>query len=215
MLTVKQLQELGYTEEQAKQIIELEKKDIDGNYEPKERNQQLREQVKQLQADVKSRDEQITELGKSAGASEELKKQVKQLQEDNKQKDVETEKKMAALQKEYAVRSELSGKVHDVDVALGLIDLDKITLSESGAVKSGFKEQFETLTKEKSYLIVKDGTPRVKTGIKPFGTGVPTGGEGGHDEDPKGVSYAKAAAQRKKDAVASSKKAADAYFGNH
>lgn len=216
MLTVKQLMDEGLTEDQAKKVVELHKKDIDGNFEPKERNQELRAQVNQLKEDLKERDKSIDELKTSAGASEELKKTIETLQADIKTRDKESEQKISRLQKEYAIKAELVGKVHDVDVALSLLDVDKITLDEGGKIKSGFKEQFDQLAKDKAYLIVK-APDKKAPGFKMFGNPPEESDEGGAKKDePQGVAFAKAAAERRKAAGVSSSKAADAYFGgNH
>lgn len=213
MLTVKQLTEAGFTEEQAKKIIELHKADLDGNFEPKERNQELRDQVKQLKEDLASRDKSIEELKSSAGASDELKKTISELQETLKSKDKESEDKLAALRKQYAIRAELTGKVHDVDVALGLLDLDKIEVDDNGKVKKGFKEQFDAIAKEKSYLVIKQESGKKVPGVRVFGEGVPEGDGVKKKEVPTGVTFAKEAAARRNEAKSSSKKAADAYFG--
>lgn len=222
-MTVKQLMELGYTKEQADQIVKLHKEELDGKYETKERNTELREQVKQLKSDIEDRDKQIKDLGLSAEASEKLKEKIAALEESNKAKDKEAQDKMAALMLKNAVTAELAGKVHDVDLVLGMLKTEDIKLSESGAIEgSGLKDQLEKIQKEKSFLFIdpkaageKTPAPNPLAGLKLFGQGVPEGQKdpkAGGDEDP-GVAFAKEAAKRRSSGAASAKKAADEFFG--
>lgn len=214
-MTLEKLIEMGLTEEQAKKVLEAYKAAIDGKYEPKERNEQLREQLKAEKQKVTDRDKQIADLSKTAGLSEDLQKKLQEMEEENKKKDAENAKKLAEVQMNAALRAGLAGKVHDVDLTMTLFDTSKIKLDANGVITEGFKEQFEKLSKDKAYLFIeKGGNPAPKPSVKLFGKGVEEGAEKKTDgEENSGVKYAKEAAARKNSATESSKKAADAYFG--
>lgn len=216
-MTVKELMELGLTEEQAKKVSEAVKASIDGKYEPKERNEQLREQLKAEREKVADRDRQISSLTESASASDELRKQIEKMKEDNKKKDEEHSKRLNEAKMSGALRENLAGKVHDVDLAITLFDTSKIKLDDNGSIKEGFKDQLEALEKSKSYLFVKDsGKNQTRPAMKLFGEGAKEGqkNDSGKDENP-GLKFAKEAAARKNSAVERSNKAAEAYFGTN
>lgn len=209
----KELIELGLSEDQAKKVLELHKTTLDGKYEPKERNQQLREKVKELEQTIAEKDKVIEESSKANKSVEELETKIRELEEQSKQKDQENAKKISEMQMNTALKSALAGKVHDVALTMTLFDTSKIKLNDDGAITEGFDEQLEALAKEKAYLFKQDEPPA--PGVKLFGKGA--GGQGGGTftppEENKGVEYARAAAKRKQEAVQNSKKAADAFFG--
>lgn len=213
-MTLKELMDKGLSEEHAKIALEAHKADLDGKYEPKERNQQLRDQLKEAKDLIAERDKQLDELSKSANASEQLKKDLEQIKEQNKQKDAEYAQKLADIQMKTALKLALNGAVHDVELASTLFDTSKIKLNESGQIASGFKEQFDKLKADKAYLFIEEGTQqKPKPGIKLFGNGVEQGqqAESQKPENP-GVKFAKEAAARKKASTEGANKAAEAYF---
>lgn len=215
-MTEKELLELGLGDDQVKKVLALHKSSIDGKYEPKERNEQLREQLKAEKDKVAERDKQISDLSKSAEATESLRQKLHEMEEANKVKDAEATKKLAEMQMNTALKVALAGKVHDVDLAITLFDSSKIKLDANGAITGGFKEQFDALAKEKSYLFVhkNPGVDPPKPGVKIFGNGAGGGNDDGKKgEGSKGLDYAKDAAKRKNEALKSAQKAADAFFG--
>lgn len=75
--------EMGLTEELATKVA----KELDGNYVPKTRFNEVNTELKQAKDQVKERDSQLETLKKSVGDSDELKKQIETLQNENKTKD--------------------------------------------------------------------------------------------------------------------------------
>jgi hypothetical protein len=69
----------------------------------------------------------------------------------------------------------------------GLYDLSKIVLDEGGKISSGFKEQDETIRKDKAFLFKVDDAGKQKPGdqpggFKPFGATPPDGSKGGQTD---------------------------------
>lgn len=71
------------------------------------RVKELEAQITQLTESVKTRDNQLEELKKSAGASEELQQQIEALTQQNKDQKAEHEKELAAIKLMSAVDAEL------------------------------------------------------------------------------------------------------------
>ena len=67
---------MGVTEEQATQIMN----ELNGNFIPKSRFDEVNELKKSYQEQLKQRDTQLEELKKNVGDSEQLKKQIETLQ---------------------------------------------------------------------------------------------------------------------------------------
>ena len=70
-MTLEELTKAGFTEDQAKKILEMHQKSIDGNYIPKATFEAERQKVKDANAIIAERDKQITELGSFKGTAEE------------------------------------------------------------------------------------------------------------------------------------------------
>ncbi len=87
----------------------------------------LEAQVAQLTESVKTRDKQLEELKKSAGASEELKKQIETLTQQNKEQKTAFDKELAAARLMAAVDAELtaSGARNNTAVKAVLADFLK------------------------------------------------------------------------------------------
>jgi hypothetical protein len=127
-----------------------------------------------VRTQVTERDSQISELKKFSGTADELKKKVEALQGENKAKSAEYEKALLTERKKNAVRSALlsdESRPHDVDMVVQMLDLDKVSVDETGKIVSGFREQDENLRKEKSFLFA-DG----KGAFTPHGGTPPEGG---------------------------------------
>ena len=78
-MTLEELTKAGFTEDQAKKILVMHQKSIDGNYIPKATFEAERQKVKDANATIAERDKQITELGSFKGTAEELQKKVDEL----------------------------------------------------------------------------------------------------------------------------------------
>jgi len=202
---------LGITEEVAQKILGLHKNDINGNYIPKSRFDDVNEQLKEARSQISERDNQIAGLKKFEGTNQELTAKVKELQEQNKQKAAEFEKQLKDNKLKNAVKTALADSVFDSSLVLGLIDLTKIDLDDKDEIKSGLKEQVESLKKEKAFLFKPvNGAP--KPNIKITGKSPADGADGGTDDS--GVEFAKTLAKGMSAAPESAaQKAENIYFG--
>lgn len=202
----------GFTEEQAKKILDLHKANIGGNYIPKTRFDEVNEQLKNAKAELSERDTQITGLKKFEGSSKELADKVKELQEQNKQKSAEFEKALKETKLKNAVRASLGDSVFDSSLVMGLIDMSKIDLDDKDEVKSGLKEQVEVLKKDKAFLFKEPNAPK-KPAIKVTGN-PPADGDDGNDKLTSAVAFAKQLAQNNANAsIGAAQKAEEMYFG--
>jgi hypothetical protein len=128
-----------------------------------------------LKQTVAQREKDLADLKKNVGDNAELKKQIEDLQKSGKTEKDALQQKITDTQKEAAIKIAVAGKAHDPDIISGLIDKSKIELDEGGKLKSGLKEQLETLEKDKAFLFVS-GKPKVDGAH-------PTEGSGGNGED--------------------------------
>lgn len=161
------LQEMGLTEEQVKQVLDALKK----GYVTKATLEQKENEIKNLSDQVKERDTQIESLKKFEGDNTELQAKIKEMETSNKTKADEYSKTLLQERKKSAVRFALledeGGKPFDVGMVAGMFNLDTINLNEDGSIANGFKEQNETLRKDKAFLFnttqqgQQNGTKRV------------------------------------------------------
>ncbi|WP_096269393.1 phage scaffolding protein [Paucisalibacillus globulus] len=164
-------------------------KEVPKHFIPKETYNTLAETKKQLDADLKARDEQLEELKKVDAAGLEAK--IVELQKSNETAKTEFEAKLKETQLTSALKLALTGKVHDVDLVAGLIDKEKIELNEDGTVKSGLEEQEKSLRESKTFLFVPE---KKDPGFKGF---IPSGGTGGGDPNVDiGSNFAKIANEK-------------------
>lgn len=159
---------LGLDEETSKKCETASLEELK-SYIPKTRFDEINDQKKKLELDVKERDKQLDDLKKSAGDNEELKKQIETLQKDNKEKDDKYAADMKKLKIDMAVDVALSNaKAKNKTAVKALLkDLDKAEINDDGTVK-GLKEQIESLMKsqDSSFLFEVEQTPKFK-GMSP------------------------------------------------
>lgn len=96
-----------------------------------------------------------------------------------------------------AIKKGLGDSVQDVDVMLKLIDLDKVTIDDSGKL-TGLSEQIETLKKDKPFLFKAAPNP-----VDPNGNG----------NKPAEKSFAAKLAEKKASVSKTAAKGAKDYFG--
>lgn len=146
------LQEMGLTEEQIKNVLDALKK----GYVDKATLEQKTAEIKNLTEQVKERDTQIESLKKFEGDNSELQAKIKEMETTNKTKADEYTQTLLQERKKSAVRFALledeGGKPFDVAMVAGMFNLDNINLNEDGSIANGFKEQNETLRKDKAFL---------------------------------------------------------------
>lgn len=163
---------LGLTEEQATKAAAASAEELKG-FIPKARFDELNESKKKAEKDVADRDKQIEELGKTAGLSEELKKQIETLQAENKTAKEKYESELKELTLTNAIKTALSGKVHDEALVAGLFDREKLVIDGDKVV--GLEEQLKGLQESKAFLFKTEEAPQQQQqpGFKVGGAGNP------------------------------------------
>ena len=175
---------LGIDEETAKKLETASQEELKG-YIPKARFDEVNNEKKKLELDVRDRDGQLETLKNSTGNVEDMKKQIADLQKANQ----DAADAHAAEIKQLKIDSAL-------DIALGnakaknkiavkalLKDLDKAELADDGTIK-GLDDQIAALQKSDSYLFdTKDTGKRQVKGATP--------GESGNEDADKGVDTSK------------------------
>ena len=119
-------------------------------------------------AQIAERYKQLKSLKKSAADNEALAAQIKELQANNETAAKDYAAKIAATERDYALKDILKNeyKARDVLSVLPHLKQDAIVYKE-GAF-TGLKEQVEALAKEKSFLFDNGDEPPAGTGGAPF-----------------------------------------------
>lgn len=135
---------------------------------PKAKFDAERQKVTDYVAQIAERDKQLETLKKSAEDNAALAAQIKELQSNNETAAKEYAEKLAAAERDYALRDVLKNeyKARDVLSVLPHLKQDAIVYKE-GAF-TGLKEQVEALAKEKAFLFDIEGEPPAGTGGAPF-----------------------------------------------
>src|SRR5690606_36629489 len=130
------LQEKGVADDVIQSVVAAAEEKMKG-FIPKHRFDEVNEAKKQLEAELKDRDKQLTDLKKAAGDNEELKQQIEQLQQENKEKEQSYQAKIRDMAVTTAIKLAVAGEAHDPDLVASLIDKTKIEVDDQGQVKSG------------------------------------------------------------------------------
>lgn len=164
---------LGVDEELAAKLETASLEELKG-FIPKARFDEVNNEKKKLELDVRDRDSQLETLKNSTGDVEALKKQITDLQADNKKKDEEHAAEVRQLKIDAAVDAALSAaKAKNATAVKALLkDMDKAELQEDGTIK-GLAEQISALQKSDEYLFDAKDSKKMK-GAKP--------GEGGKED---------------------------------
>ena len=170
------LKKAGFDETKIDSLLGDVNKELPKHFVPKTQYNELSEAKKKAEKDVAERDAQITELGKTAGLSEDLKKQIETLTAANTAAAEKHEAELKELQLSNAIKSALSGKVHDETIAAGLVDRTKLVLDGEKVV--GLDEQVTALKASHAFIFKPDapapGTPPKPPGFHVGGGGNPT-----------------------------------------
>lgn len=199
-----QLLAAGLTEEQVTAVLKVHKDVLDNQFVPKHRFDEVNGELKTAKEQVKDRDTQIADLKKFEGNAEALATKIADLEKANEDKDTIYKQELALEKKKNAIKLALledeKGKPFDVDMVMGLFDLDKVSYDlEGGKITSGYEEQSKAIREEKTFLFSspeKDPTTPKNKGWTPKGTPPPDGDKGGGGTDPA-ISYGKNLAQTK------------------
>ena len=158
--------EMGLIEELATSVM----KELDGNYVPKARFNEVNTELKQAKDQVKERDSQLETLKKNVGDSEELKKQIEALQNDNKTKDEAHAAEIKQIKIDAAVDKALAdAKAKNPKAVKALLDLAKAEISDDGTIK-GLDAQIKTLSEaeDSKFLFDTDNTQNKNQNSKGF-----------------------------------------------
>ena len=131
----------------------------DGSWIPKTKFDEVIADKNVYKTQVDNYSKQIEELSKSSSGNEELSKQLQAIKVQAEQEKLNLLKQLETTKLENALKFRLNGKVHDLDLTLGLINKEKIKLDEKGNIAEGFEEQFKELTKSKPFLFVPGSEP--------------------------------------------------------
>lgn len=175
---------LGIDEELAKKCETASQEELKG-YIPKARFDEVNNEKKKLELDVRDRDGQLETLKNSTGDVDAMKKQIEDLQKANKDAADAHAAEIKQLKIDAAVDAALTGaKAKNKTAVKALLkDLDKAELADDGTIK-GLAEQIESIQKSDSYLFEAKESKKTKLkGAAP--------GESGNEDDDKGVDTSK------------------------
>lgn len=166
---------LGFSEEDAEKAANASAEELKG-YIPKARFDEVNNDKKKLELDVRERDQQLETLKNSTGDIEEMKKTIETLQVDNKTKDEAHAAEIKQLKLDAAVESAIinaKGKNAKAIRALLELDIEKVEFTDDGKVK-GLDEQIKSLTEaDDSKFLFDTSTKQTKMkGAVPGETGV-------------------------------------------
>lgn len=175
---------LGISEDLAAKAEVASQEELKG-YIPKARFDEVNNEKKKLELDVRDRDGQLETLKNSTGDVEAMKQQIATLQADNKAKDEAHAAEIKQLKIDAAVDAALTGaRAKNTTAVKALLkDLDKAEIGEDGTIK-GLADQIEALQKSDEYLFEAKETKKTQVkGAKP--------GESGNEDGDHGVDTSK------------------------
>lgn len=156
------------TEEVLKEIEDAEKDKV-----PRTRLNDKIDEVKELQGQLKERDNQLVELGKKAKDSEELTNEINSLKEANATQAKDYEEKLQQQALDAKLNEALHGaKAKNPRAVKALLDAEQIKLD--GDKLLGLDDQLSALKESDAYLFAEDETP---AGLKGRNPHVPPGSE--------------------------------------
>lgn len=153
MFTKEELKGFGLTDEIISNILESQKKKME-NYILKSEHDNVKNELESEKQKVKDRDETIKKLKTFEGTAAELQTKVDELNKELKTKDENYEKNLNAQKKESAIKfgvMNFESAVQDLDMVVGLIDKEKVTIDKDGKI-TGLNEQLKELQKNKAFL---------------------------------------------------------------
>ncbi|MEK4149987.1 phage scaffolding protein [Robertmurraya sp. FSL W8-0741] len=158
----------------------------DGSYIPKQKFDDKLEEIKNLKADLETRDSQLEELKKVD--AEGLQQRIQELQEENENTKSEYEKQLQQQTFDYSLKDALTAaKVRNPKAAKALLDLESIKLD--GDKLLGLEDQLKTIKESDPYLFEEEEEPNTPPQI--VAPGNPNGGKGGGESDPFAAKLAK------------------------
>lgn len=174
------LKSLGLNDDQIAGVISKFKEELDGKFVTKEVFNSTNEELKKAKSDIVQRDTQIKELNDFAKDNDALKQKIASITEQNDTAMKKYEAELAMERLKSKIRSEIMSnkehKAHDLDLVLSQLDIDNIKFENNKLV--GFKEQYDKLTAEKSFLFQsnEEHPEKVYKGFTPFDGNKPNSG---------------------------------------
>ncbi|MFS7400689.1 phage scaffolding protein [Carnobacterium maltaromaticum] len=164
-----QLRDLGLTDEQLGSVMALHGQTVNGLNTSLATAEQERDQFKEQ---LNTNQTELDGLKELAKGNKEVTTQLTELQSKFDQVKTDSETKLAAQKKDFAIQLALK-EANSVDeaIVLGLLDKDTIKVTDDGL--QGLKEQLETLKEGKPFLF-QDSTSAEKAIPNIVPTGNPT-----------------------------------------
>lgn len=169
---------LGIDEETAKKCETASQEELKG-YIPKARFDEVNNEKKKLELDVRDRDGQLETLKNSTGDVDAMKKQIEDLQKANKDAADAHAAEIKQLKVNAAVDAALTAaKAKNMTAVKALLkDLDKAELADDGTIK-GLSEQIAAIQKSDSYLFEANESKKKVKGAEPGQSGNEDGDDG-------------------------------------
>ena len=166
---------LGLTEEQATKAAEASAEELKG-FIPKSRFDEVNEQKKKLDEDIKTRDKQLEELKKLD--AEGLKAEIEKLQGENKTAKEKYEAELKQIQLDNAIEKALvTAKAKNTKAVKALLDLEKAELD--GETVKGLDDQIKKLIEGEDTKFLFDVKTDEKSNFKGIKPGEKTDQPGG------------------------------------
>ncbi len=141
------LNEILKDEELTKKI----KEELPKHFIPKNKFNEVNDQLKETKGQLSERDTQLKELGGKAKGNEELENTIKELQSTNETVQKEYEQKLQEQAFDYKLEQQLANeKARNPKAVKALLDMDTIKLD--GDNLKGLEEQMKQLKENESYL---------------------------------------------------------------
>lgn len=160
------------TEEVLKAIDDADKDKV-----PRSRLNDKIDEVKELQGQLKERDDQLVDLGKKAKDSQELTDEIDRLKKENADKDTEYQTKLQQQALDAKLNEALHGaKAKNPRAVKALLDAEQIKLD--GDKLLGLDDQLSALKESDAYLFAEEEAPAGLKGRNPHippGSEVPSG----------------------------------------
>lgn len=163
------LQELGLENEIIDKVLTLHKEELNGNYIPKSRFDEVNNLKKEYETQVNDYSKQIEELKDSGASAKEMKDKMEALQQDFATKEQEYQNKLQNVTVNSALKLALNGKVHDVDIVSNLINRENLEIDENGNITKGLEDQIKPLQENKPFLFKQE--QEQQRGIRRVGVG--------------------------------------------
>ncbi len=152
----------GVASEAADKIVA----DINEEYAPKAKLNEIGEENKALKAQLSERDKQLTDLKKDTGDNADLKKKIEEMQALNVEKDKYYAAEISKLKLDNAVDMALvQAGAKNIKAVRGVLEIDKMQIGNDGNI-IGLKETLDKVKQSDPYLFAENTPPEI-AGLSP------------------------------------------------